>query len=65
MGSEICIRDSYLADDANGKLPVALKVPRPEVLDNEEELRRFKDEAIAIAKLDHPGVVKLLGYKHG
>ena len=52
----------YLADDANGKLPVALKVPRPEVLDNEEELRRFKDEAIAIAKLDHPGVVKLLGY---
>ncbi len=52
----------YLADDTNNQLPVALKVPRPEVLVNEEELSRFKDEAIAIAKLDHPGVVKLLRY---
>ena len=51
----------YLADDVEGNHSVALKVPRPEVLVNAEELSRFKDEANAIAKLDHPGVVKLLG----
>jgi len=51
----------YLADDTDGKRPVALKVPRPEVLLNVEQLNRFKDEAIVIAKLDHAGVVKLLG----
>jgi len=49
----------YLADDVRKQRPVALKIPRPEVLLDADRLRRFADEAAAIAKLDHPGVVKL------
>ena len=49
----------YLADDVRDQRPVALKIPRPEVLLDTDRLQRFSDEATAIAKLDHPGVVKL------
>ena len=49
----------YLADDVRDQRPVALKIPRPEVLLDTDRLQRFTDEAAAIAKLDHPGIVKL------
>ncbi len=38
---------------------VALKLPRPEVLDDAERMARFESEARIAAALDHPGIVPL------
>lgn len=41
---------------------VAVKVLRPGVADDPEFVRRFEEDAQAIARLEHPGVVALIDY---
>ncbi|MEM8494102.1 MAG: serine/threonine-protein kinase [Planctomycetota bacterium] len=50
----------YQARDEQLGRTIALKLPRPEVLVDEDRLQRFKAEAIAAASLDHPAIVPLL-----
>jgi len=50
----------YLADDLKTDQPVALKLPRLEVLLDPEKRQRFRVEADVTEKLDHPGIVKVL-----
>jgi tetratricopeptide (TPR) repeat protein len=47
----------FLAYDPRLRRQVALKVPRPEVLETAEMRRRFEREARAAAGLDHPNIV--------
>ena len=49
----------YLARDEKLGRDVALKIPRPEVLLDEEKLRRFASEAATAATLAHPSIVPL------
>ncbi len=47
----------YLAEqEALGRL-VALKVVRPELMDSPTAAERFRREALAVARLNHPGIV--------
>ena len=50
----------YLAHDAELRRDVALKVPRPEVIVDEEKRKRFEQEAMTASQLDHPGIVPIL-----
>lgn len=50
----------FLAVDPALKRRVALKIPRPELLDEPDWCRRFLREAHALARLDHPGIVAVL-----
>ncbi|HVS63442.1 MAG TPA: serine/threonine-protein kinase [Thermoanaerobaculia bacterium] len=52
----------YRAHDAGRDRPVAVKVLHADV-DSEEGIRRFEREAEIVAALDHPNIVKLLGYR--
>ena len=45
-------------DEENGNA-IAVKVLKEEFLDNEELVRRFKNESKAISILDHPNIVKV------
>ena len=45
-------------DEKNGN-PIAVKVLKEEFLDNEELVRRFKNESKAISILSHPNIVKV------
>lgn len=47
---------TYLAEDTNLKVRVALKVIRPQLLGDEEVGQRFQREAQAAARLRHPNV---------
>lgn len=49
----------YKARDVIEDRVVAVKILREEYLDNEEFLRRFKNESKAIAVLSHPNIVKV------
>ena len=49
----------YKARDVIENRVVAVKILREEYLDNEEFLRRFKNESKAIAVLSHPNIVKV------
>lgn len=49
----------FHAIDPRLQREVALKVPRPEVLVCYDKLQRFEDEALAAARLDHPGIVPI------
>lgn len=49
----------YLARDTELKRAVALKLPRLEVLIDAEKRERFSAEAALVAKLDHPGIVRV------
>lgn len=51
----------YLAEDAQLGRKVALKLPRPEMLLDEERLHRFRSEASTAAGLDHPFIVPVYG----
>jgi WD40 repeat protein len=47
----------YKARQVTLNRPVALKMVRLGLLANDDELRRFQNEAEAVALLDHPGIV--------
>ena len=49
----------YRGTDLKNGNPIAVKVLKEEFLDNEELVRRFKNESKAISILDHPNIVKV------
>ena len=49
----------YRGNDLKTGNPIAVKVLKEEFLDNEELVRRFKNESKAISILDHPNIVKV------
>ena len=49
----------YLARQVSLNRPVALKVLRPDLLDNKTYLSRFEAEAWSAAKLNHPNIVHI------
>lgn len=51
---------TYLAQHEQRGEPVALKVPHPHLLDDAEAMRRFHQEALLGATLDHPNLVRVL-----
>ncbi|MGD8367871.1 MAG: serine/threonine-protein kinase, partial [Desulfobacterales bacterium] len=51
----------WKAVDGNGT-PVAIKVLNPQVLDNQKVVKKFFHEAMILAKLDHPGITRLLEF---
>lgn len=50
----------YLATDVTNNRPVALKVPRAEVLVDKEKLARFITETSLIDRLNHPNIVECM-----
>lgn len=53
--------DVYLAFDEERQASVAIKVLHGHLAADPELLRRFRDEAAALERLDHPGIVRLYG----
>jgi serine/threonine-protein kinase len=51
--------DVYKAIDMVDNKTVAVKILKPEFSDNEEFIRRFRNESKAIAVLSHPNIVKI------
>lgn len=51
--------DVYKAVDVMENRTVAVKILKPEFSQNEEFLRRFRNESKAIAVLSHPNIVKI------
>lgn len=51
---------TYLARHEHRGDLVALKVPHPHLLDDEEAMQRFHQEALLGATLDHPNLVRVL-----
>ena len=49
----------YLADDTAHNRPVAIKLPRPEVLLDESKRERFLTESNLISQLSHPGITEV------
>ena len=49
----------YLADDIINHRPVAIKLPRPEVLLDDEKRARFLTESNLISQLSHPGIIEV------
>ena len=49
----------YKAQDPDLNRAVAIKIPRPDVLLDNDRLARFESEVQACARLDHPGIVPL------
>ena len=50
----------YLGWDPDLEIEVAIKVPKPQLADDEGALERFRREATTAAKLRHPNVVTVL-----
>ncbi|MSQ48297.1 MAG: serine/threonine protein kinase [Deltaproteobacteria bacterium] len=49
----------YLAEDRHNSRRVAIKMLRPDALDDEAYLRRFDREIESLRKLDHPNIVRI------
>lgn len=52
----------YKANDPNLKRVVAIKMIHPHLATDAEFLRRFKEEATAVAQLRHPNIVQVYDY---
>jgi serine/threonine protein kinase len=52
----------YLAEHIDSQGKVAIKILHPQFMRNEQIRIRFKSEAIALSKLSHPNIVKLIDY---
>lgn len=55
----------YNAYDIESKKTVALKILKDEFLENEDFIRRFKNESKTIAVLSHPNIVKVYDVSFG
>jgi serine/threonine protein kinase/Flp pilus assembly protein TadD len=49
----------YLAEDLQLRRKVALKILKPELTQNERDLRRFEHEAHAVSALNHPNILTI------
>jgi serine/threonine-protein kinase len=54
----------YRAIDPNLRRTVAVKIIHPHLSDNEEFLRRFEEEAAAVAQLRHPSIIQVYDFNH-
>ena len=52
----------FKAFDMNLEREVAIKVLRTERLDSRKALKRFENEAKALAQLNHPNIIQVLDY---
>jgi serine/threonine-protein kinase len=52
----------YRAVDEMVERPVALKVLRTEIAQNSEVVERFRAEAVALARLNHPAIATLYSF---
>ena len=52
----------YLAEDRDTGGQVAIKVMKDDLTDDPEFIKRFDTEARSASSLDHPNIVKILGY---
>ncbi len=52
----------YRAEHAELERRIALKVLRPEMSADEERMRRFRREALAASRLEHPSSVRIFDY---
>ena len=52
----------YLASNINIDQKVAVKVLNPDLAHNDQIKKRFQREAVTLASLDHPNIVKFLNY---
>ncbi len=52
----------YLATDQQGGASVAVKVMKSDLTHDQEFIKRFDTEARAASSLDHPNIVKVLGF---
>ena len=55
----------YRCTDTLDDREVAIKILKDEFLNNEEFIRRFKNESKAIAMLSHPNIVKVYDVSFG
>jgi serine/threonine protein kinase len=54
----------YKAIDPNLKRPVAVKLIHPHLSSNPEFVRRFEQEAAAVAQLRHPNIIQVFDFNH-
>ena len=54
----------YRATDPNLRRPVAVKLIHPHLSSNAEFVRRFEEEAAAVAQLNHPNIIKVFDFNH-
>lgn len=54
----------YRATDPNLRRTVAVKVIHPHLSNNEEFVRRFEEEAAAVAQLRHPNIIQVYDFDH-
>lgn len=56
--------DVYLAFDLHRQAYVAVKVLREDLAEDPDFVRRFEHEAQALARLDHPNIVRFYSFEH-
>ena len=54
----------YKANDPNLKRVVAIKLIHPHLSNNPEFVRRFEEEAAAVAQLRHPNIIQVFDFNH-